>query len=446
MATFNIVTLGCKVNRFESDSIGLALINGGWSPVKAPETSDLFIINTCTVTGKAAMQSRQAIRSTIRANPDARIIVTGCYAQIDPDEIKKIDGVHDVVGHSDKLNIPNILISGDMQHSPCPDTAGELYQRNAFKQLSMTVAANKTRPFLKIQDGCNSFCTYCIVPLARGLSQSMPPDTVIENIMNIRKAGFQEIVLTGIHLGCYGLDLSPETTLLKLMREIEESRLLNRVRLSSIEPMEFSDEIIALLAESNIFCNHFHIPLQSGDDIILSKMGRPYTRSLFNELVLKIHNLIPDAGIGVDILAGFPGETDEAFENTYKLIKALPVTYLHVFPFSPRKGTPAENFSGKISPEIIKARCKRMRDLGMKKKTAFYESLIGKKTNVLIEGKKDAASGFLKGLTENYVPVLMDGKDELINTVITVKIESLVTRSERGQRSILLKGHRISDN
>ncbi len=446
MSTFNILTLGCKVNRFESDSIALSLKNEGWSPVNAAEQSDLFIINTCTVTGKAAMQSRQAIRSAIRTNPNARIIVTGCYAQIDPDEINKIEGVHTVVGHSEKLNIPDMVNSDNIRPHTNPVAAGNIRKPNNFKQIPWTLVGNRTRPFLKIQDGCNSFCTYCIVPHARGSSRSMPPDDVIKNIINIHKAGFQEIVLTGIHLGCYGLDLSPETTLLNLMRDIEKSRLLNRVRLSSIEPMELTDEIITLVAESRRFCNHFHIPLQSGDNIILSKMGRPYNRSFFKELALKIHDLIPYAGIGVDILIGFPGETDEAFENTYALIKALPVTYLHVFPFSPREGTPAADFPGRIAHAIIKARCKKMRDLGIKKKTAFYKSLIGMKTNVLIEGKRDMASGSLRGLSENYAPVLVDGKDELINTVITVKIENLVTRPEKGMLSASLKGRRILDN
>ncbi len=445
MSTFNIVTLGCKVNRFESDSIALALKKGDWSPANAGEPSDLFIINTCTVTGKAAMQSRQAIRSAIRTNPDARIIVTGCYAQIDPDEIKKIEGVHRVVGHSGKLNIPDMVFSGNLQHPPSLATNNEPFQTNNFQPNPFPVVGNRTRPFLKIQDGCNSFCSYCIVPHARGPSLSMPLDHVIKNMIKIRKDGFQEIVLTGIHLGCYGLDLSPKTTLLNLMREIDQSTLLNRVRLSSIEPIELTDEIIALVAGSKVFCNHFHVPLQSGDNRILSRMGRPYNRSCFRELVLKIHDLIPNAGIGADILIGFPGETDKAFENTYDLIKSLPITYLHVFPFSPREGTPAAGFPGRIGHAIIKSRCKKMRDLGIKKKTAFYKSMIGRSTQVLIEGKNDRTSGSLKGLTKSYVPVLVDSKENIQNTVIHVKIEDLITRSEKGTVSVALKGRQISN-
>jgi len=446
MSTFNLVTLGCKVNQFESDSISLALKNGGWTAAHTDESSDLFIINTCTVTGKAAMQSRQAIRSAIRNNPGARIIVTGCYAQIEPEEVKKIEGVDTVVGHSGKLNIPDMVLADNAQQNSSPSMTTNIGLTNDFNKIPLTVPGTRTRPFLKIQDGCNSFCTYCIVPHARGRSRSMPLDDVIKNMTNIHREGFQEIVLTGIHLGCYGLDLSPETTLPNLLMKIAASGIFNRVRLSSIEPVELTDEIIGLVAGSKVFCNHFHIPLQSGDDRILSKMGRPYNRSFFRDLVLKIHDMIPDAGIGVDILAGFPGETDEAFENTYKLIKALPVSYLHVFPFSPREGTPAAVFPGRIDHAIIKARCKSLRDLGMKKKTSFYKSQIGIKTKVLIEGKKDLTSGLLGGLTQNYTPVLVDGKEDLQNTVIPVKIERLTTKSEKGTLAVALMGRRISDS
>ncbi|MDL1964256.1 MAG: MiaB/RimO family radical SAM methylthiotransferase, partial [Deltaproteobacteria bacterium] len=290
----------------------------------------------------------------------------------------------------------------------------------------MPVALGKrTRPFLKIQDGCNAFCTYCIVPYARGRSRSMPIENILDNIIWIKKSGYREVVISGIHLGHYGLDLSPQTNLAELIKHINESRAIERVRLSSIEPLELTEEIIKTIAGSDIFCRHFHVPLQSGDDLILKKMRRPYTKSMFRKLLYKIHELIPDAAIGVDTIIGFPGETEEAFENTYNLIKELPATYLHVFPFSSRKGTPANNFPDKVPSRVIKERCKAMRDLGNIKKKEFYKKNIGKRVEIIIEGKRDNKTGFLKGMSSNYLPIFLSGNDDLKKKIIAVKIEKI---------------------
>ncbi|MBT4365092.1 MAG: MiaB/RimO family radical SAM methylthiotransferase, partial [Desulfobacteraceae bacterium] len=283
-----------------------------------------------------------------------------------------------------------------------------------------------TRPFLKIQDGCNSFCTYCIVPYSRGRSRSMPLEEVLNNIKTLDKAGYKETVLTGIHLGCYGLDLTPETSLFKLLDRIDKSTTIERIRLSSIEPHELNNEIIELVAESDKICNHFHVPLQSGSDNILKRMNRPYTSNKFREMILKISKSIPDAAIGVDTLIGFPGETEKEFENTFSLIKELPVTYLHVFPFSPRKGTPAEKYSDRVDTRVVKARCKKMRELGIKKKRAFCEESIGKTHKVLLEEKRDDKTGLLKGITSNYISVLSDGPDCFKNTITDISIDRLI--------------------
>ena len=421
---FRITTLGCKVNQYESDAIAEQLKNSGCVPAPSENQADLCIINTCTVTQKASMQSRQAVRQTIRSNPKARIVVTGCYAQTEPDEILKIDGVHTVIGHGDKHKIPEIVRSSPIENYRRPT----LFRRNIsseheFKQVPVTVFGDRTRPFLKIQDGCDTFCTYCIVPYARGRSRSMLPENVLGNIGHLSHAGYHEVVLTGVHLGAYGLDLSPKYHLAGLLSRINESSPIHRVRLSSIEPHELTEDILTLVAETDVFCDHFHIPLQSGDDFVLKKMHRPYTRSLFRDLIVKINSLIPDAAIGVDALIGFPGETEKAFENTYSLIEELPVTYLHVFPFSVRKGTPASTYPQQVDSRTIKARCEKMRTLGNQKKQAFYKNFIGKKIEILIESKRDESTGSFKGITSNYIPVRVNGSDNCVNTIVPARID-----------------------
>jgi len=422
---FRITTLGCKVNQYESDAIAQRLKDLGCAPAGAEDPADLCIINTCTVTQKASMQSRQAVRQFIRSNPQARIVVTGCYAQTEPNELKKIDGVHHIIGHGDKHNIPDIVLSqGKASPSPSLIHRNILHEHH-FKQIPATVFGNRTRPFLKIQDGCDTFCTYCIVPYARGRSRSMPLENVLKHIHCLKQAGFHEVVLTGVHLGAYGLDLSPQISLTDLLEHIRESNAMDRVRLSSIEPHELADDIIKMVSGSDVFCHHFHIPLQSGDDGILKKMHRDYTRPFFKDLVHKIKDRIPDAAIGVDTLIGFPGETERAFENTYSLIEKLPITYLHVFPFSSRPGTPASKYTQKVPSKIIKARCEKMRMLGNEKKRIFYEASMGKIVEVLIESKRDKATGLLKGITSNYIPVHVVGKDDLFNTPVQVIIEKI---------------------
>jgi len=419
-----VTTLGCKVNQYESDAIAQYLKDWGWFLSHADAKADFCIVNTCTVTQKAAMQSRQAVRQAIRNNPGARIIVTGCYAQIDPDEIKKIKGVHAIVGHADKHKIPEMVISAgnkDLRH-PVIINRDILCERD-FLQIPVTALGKRTRPFLKIQDGCNTFCSYCIVPYARGRSRSMAVDNVLDHIKNLTQAGYHEVVLTGVHLGAYGLDLSPAANLYALLERIRESSTIDRVRLSSIEPLELSRDIVKLVAGSERFCHHFHIPLQSGDDLILEKMNRPYSSSFFKDLVLHIRESIPDAAIGVDTLIGFPGETKTAFDNTYSLIKELPVTYLHVFPFSARAGTPASRYPHQVPSEIIKKRSEKMRRLGRNKKLNFYQKFIGQKIEVLIEGRRNTTTGFFKGLTSNYIPVFTSSENDLENTVVQVIID-----------------------
>ena len=416
MANYTITTLGCKVNQCESASMAKDFEKLGFSELSQSDKTEpeYCIINTCTVTQKASMQSRQEIRKAIRAYPNARIIVTGCYAQTEPDEIRKIDGVHHVVGHIDKKNIPETIVKAPL--NGCSESCKK-------KPLSID-SRKRTRSFFKIQDGCNAFCTYCIVPYARGRSRSLSPDEVFAGLKGLKNSGYKETVLTGIHLGVYGDDLVPKTSLYKLLKQIEKFHFLKRIRLSSIEPCELSGNIIKLVSKSDIFCNHFHIPLQSGDNKILEKMHRPYDRRLIKELISKIDQLIPEAAVGSDFLIGFPGEDDNAFANTCSLIKKLPITHLHIFPFSRRKGTRAAEYPDQVDPKIIKARCKKVREIGIRKTNEFYEKFIGKDVEILVEGKKISA-GFLQGTTSNYIPVVIKGSDDLINTFVQAEIYDL---------------------
>jgi threonylcarbamoyladenosine tRNA methylthiotransferase MtaB len=427
MPKFTITTLGCKVNQYESDAIAKQLKSSDWLPALENEPSEICIINTCTVTQKASMQSRQAVRRAIRTNPMARIVVTGCYAQTEPQAVEKIEGVDYIVGNADKHSICEVIHSNTNAAAARPLSVCRDMQPGPYWEASPdVVAGGRTRPFFKIQDGCNAFCTYCIVPYARGPSRSRPFESVLAGIQALSKAGYQEIVLTGIHLGNYGNDLVPKTCLADLLNRIDDLKLIPRVRLSSIEPLELIDDIINRVVESNSFCRHFHIPLQSGDDCILQKMARPYSAEDFRQLVTKIHDRMPEAAIGVDTLIGFPGETDAAFENTHALIDELPVSYLHVFPFSPRPGTPAAEYPNKVSPEVIKQRCERMRKLGHSKRVDFYRQFIGQKLEVLIETTRHKPTGLLKGFSSNYIPILIDANDDYKSKLKAVRAQKLI--------------------
>ena len=426
MAKFKITTLGCKVNQAESEAIAQDLMTLKRLAIRDRQEADVCIVNTCAVTQKAAMQSRQAVRRAIRDNPNAQIVVTGCYAQTAPQEIKAIDGVSYVVGHGEKHTIGRLIRkAGGSAPRHAISICGDIRKKRPFASMPIANAVLRTRPFLKIQDGCNACCTYCIVPHARGRSRSMPLENVLENIGKLSKAGYREVVLTGIHLGAYGHDLSPATNLSTAMEHIEGKKPIDRVRLSSIEPFEFTGKILELALKSDIFCRHFHIPLQSGDAGILKLMGRPYSPQFFDDLIHKIHRCMPHAAIGVDALVGFPGEGESAFENTYRLIEKLPISYLHVFPFSARPGTKAASLPNKVNADIIKDRCERMRILGNEKRMKFYQGFTGRVLPILIETEREASTNLLKGMSSNYLPVLIDAGDYLKNKIVDVKIQKL---------------------
>ncbi|MDY6988403.1 MAG: tRNA (N(6)-L-threonylcarbamoyladenosine(37)-C(2))-methylthiotransferase MtaB [Thermodesulfobacteriota bacterium] len=424
MKSFVVTTLGCKVNRYESEAISEQLIDRGWHLAEKGAAADLCVVNTCTVTGKAATQSRQATRRLIRDHPEALVVVTGCYAQVAQEVFLAMAGVHYVVGTSFKDQIPLLADSATYGLAPTP-LVEDLSGPRPFQDLPLTRFGNRTRPFLKIQDGCNSFCSYCIIPYARGRSRSLRPELVAERIGALQASGYLEVVLCGIHVGQYGQDLDPASSLVDLLRFLDGPQSVQRLRISSIEPGEVSEGMISHMAISEHVCRHLHIPLQSGDDEVLKQMHRPYGAKLYRDLILHIVEVLPEVAIGVDVLVGFPGETEKAFDNTCRLIEHLPLAYLHVFPFSSQRGTLAEGLTDRVSPETIKRRCRHLRDMGQAKRMAFYERFIGTTQEVLIEGKRDRFTGCLKGFTGNYIPVHVKGDDHIFNQLVQVRLTSV---------------------
>lgn len=358
------------------------------------------------------MQSRQETRKLIREHPDATVIVTGCHAQTDPEQFKKISGVNLIVCHQDKNLIPAYLARKAPEKDLFEFRKPEYGKTACFVGFDQPVYGTMTRAYLKIQDGCNQFCTYCIIPYARGTSVSMPFEQVMAHISGLNGLGFKEIILTGIHTGLYGLDLKPETSLTQLVKTLDDKKTVDQIRISSIEPNEITDDLINMARPGHILCDHFHIPLQAGDDGVLSRMKRPYSVEQFSEVIHKIHEIVPHAGIGLDLIMGFPGETDNAFENTYKLVAALPVSYLHVFPYSPRKGTPAWHFTPKVPSNTAKKRAALMRELGEQKRSDFIKSNQGRILKGLIQNQGDRQTGMLKAVTTNYLTVFIKNEKD----------------------------------
>ncbi len=415
----SLATLGCKVNQSDAAALAAGLLARGHRLVSPGHPADVCIIHTCTVTQKTDYQSRQLIRRAVSANPEARIVVTGCYAETAPEAVRAIPGVDyicgtgqweavaAIAGEKGKVDTPQVIIAG-----PARRDGSELRAAPFFGE--------RTRAFLKVQDGCNAFCSYCIVPHARGPNRSLPLEKALGTFRELADRGFKEVVLAGIHLGSYGEDLQPRSSLVELLGAIEGEDREIRVRLSSIEPAEFTEPLIEFLGRTRAICPHLHIPLQSGDDAILKAMNRNYPAAFYEDLVNRLCREIPELAVGLDVIGGFPGEEDRAFENTRNLIRRLPVAYLHVFPFSRRSGTPAEKLGRQLSPAVIKSRCANLRELGEEKRQIFYRSFLGREARVLIESKKDRFTGLAKGYSRNYIPVLVRGGEDRVNEEIPV--------------------------
>ncbi len=434
MGTFQIINFGCRATQADAAAIEADLLRGGGVRAKENGGAEIVVINTCTVTAAADLQARQTIATIAKQNPAARILVTGCYAQRAPEELSEIAGVKWVVGNSHRTQIAQLVCGGGESRAdesyivPLEKLVGTAQTSGANVFVSdifeekfryWDIAASDapfrglghTRPTLKIQDGCNNRCAYCVIPSVRGRSRSMAPEAIVDAIRAVVREGAQEIVLSGINLGSYGRDLSPRVELVELLGRVVEETKLARLRISSIEPMDVTEDMTEVIAGTDRIARHFHMPLQSGSDKILSAMHRWYRAAHYAEHVELIHKMLPDAAIGADVIAGFPGETEEDHHATLEFIERLPLSYLHVFSFSARPGTGADNLGEQVAPREIHERASELRALGEKKKSAFCAAQIGKQMRVLSleTRKKSSASARTRAISSNYLDLLVEG-------------------------------------
>jgi threonylcarbamoyladenosine tRNA methylthiotransferase MtaB len=470
MATFSLENFGCRATEADAAAMRRALRSAGWTMLDQHSSADVVVLNTCTVTSAADSQARDAVRKIHRANPDARILVTGCYAQRAPEDLAQLPGVSWVVGNSHQTEIPRLLRELFVLDADAPSTVGSVanFSRESldsapardfvplaildtepmslargpakiltgdiFAQTVMRISplegipGDRTRPILKIQDGCNNRCSYCVIPFVRGRSRSLPPNEVLEETRKLVEAGAKEIVLSGINLGSYGRDLSPRVDLADLVRRILDQTALEQLRFSSIEPQDVTEDFVALVAASWRIAKHFHVPLQSGSDRILRAMHRWYRAAHYAERIRLIRSALPDAAIGADVIAGFPGETDEDFAATFDFIVRLPFTYLHVFSFSARPGTKAADLGAPVSAAVTRNRARALRALGQRKAAAFRELYAGRTVRALTLAR--GGDTWTEALTGNYLKVRAEGRRPA-NTWCEARVSSAQKEAER---------------
>lgn len=414
-------TLGCKLNFSETSTIARNFVNEGFNRVEFEEKADIYVINTCSVTDNADKRFKTIVKSALKKNSEAFLIAVGCYAQLKPEELAAVDGVDLVLGATEKFNVTSYI------NDLTKNNIGEVHSceiEDADFYVGSYSIGDRTRAFLKVQDGCDYKCTYCTIPLARGISRSDTLENVLKNAKEISEKGIKEIVLTGVNIGDYGKgefgNKKHEHTFLELVQALDKVDGIHRLRISSIEPNLLKDETIDFVAKSNIFVPHFHIPLQSGSDTLLKKMKRRYLRKIYTNRVAKIREVMPHACIGVDVIVGFPGETDELFLETYNYLSELDISYLHVFTYSERANTEAVEMDGVVPKNVRAKRSKMLRGLSVKKRRAFYESQLGNTLTVLFESENK--EGYIHGFTENYVKVKTPWNPELVNTLHEVTL------------------------
>jgi len=415
-------TLGCKVNQYETEAIWRLFEEAGYKRVEFSTFADVYVINTCTVTNTGDQKSRQIIRRAIRQNSEAVIVVTGCYAQTSANDILNIPGVDIVIGNMGREKIIDLVNQYLKERTPI-NAVSDIMKTREFEELPIQGFAEKTRAFLKIQEGCNNFCTFCIIPWARGLLRSRKPENVLTQAKELLNAGYKEIVLTGIHTGGYGEDLS-DYNLAQLLSDLEEITGLKRIRISSIEASQITDEILQILKRSQKIVDHLHIPLQAGDDQILKLMRRKYTTKEYKEKITAIRAVIPHIAITTDVIVGFPGETEEHFANSYQFIQELAFSALHVFPYSKRSGTPAANMPGQVKSEEKEERVKRLINLSNQLAQQYAQQFSHKIVEVIPEQpyKKEVAKEWLTGYSSNYLHVVFPGTEEMIGNIYRVRI------------------------
>jgi threonylcarbamoyladenosine tRNA methylthiotransferase MtaB len=431
MPTAAFATLGCRLNQVDTQSLQGALEARGFSAPVAGESADVVVINTCTVTARAEASDRHAIRRLARAHPGARVVVTGCWAQTDPERVAGLRAVDLVVGNGEKHRLPDLvdrLLSG--AGGPRVEV-GDVQRLAAIPVMPLGRAPSRSRAFLKVQEGCGHRCAFCIVPRARGVSRSQRLEVVRDQVHALVDAGHREVTLTGVDLGSYGADLRPRTSLASLLRALVGVRGLRWVRLSSLLPAYFTPELLELVTGSDAIAPHLHIPLQSGSDVVLRRMRRPYTRAMYIRLVDQLVRRRPGLGLGADVIVGHPGEGSGEFQATASLVEALPFSYLHVFPYSDRQGTEAAVMADRADPAVAAARSRHLRELAREKNQAFRGRLVGTTSEVLVLETRDTA-GRLVGLTGNYVEVSFDGPDAHMRSLRTVRVSAACERETRG--------------
>lgn len=428
-------TLGCKVNHYETEAIWQLFKEEGYERTEFDHQADVYVINTCTVTNTGDKKSRQVIRRAVRQNPDAVICVTGCYAQTSPGEIMDIPGVDVVVGTQDRVKMLDYIEQFRNERQPI-NAVRNIMKNRVYEELDVPAFTDRTRASLKIQEGCNNFCTFCIIPWARGLMRSREPKEVIHQAQQLVEAGYLEIVLTGIHTGGYGQDLK-DYNLAQLLRDLEaQVPGLKRLRISSIEASQLTDEVIDVLRKSKIVVNHLHIPIQSGSDTVLKRMRRKYTMEFFSERLTKLHEALPDLAVTSDVIVGFPGETEEEFMETYNFIRDHKFSELHVFPFSPRTGTPAARMDDQIDEDIKNERVHRLialNDQLAKEYASRFEDEVLEVIPEEFSNEGSEAAGLLTGYTDNYLKVAFEGPESLIGQLVKVKITKAGYPLSQGQ-------------
>lgn len=426
------ITLGCKVNQYDTDSVVTQFVDAGYKVVDFAEEADVYLINTCTVTNLGDRKSRQMIRRAAKRNPHAKIVVMGCLAQTAPEEVVALEGVTLVVGTAGRGRILEEIEA--LERGDQASLVDDIFQITEFEDLPALDFLGRTRATLKIQDGCNQFCTYCRVPYARGRSRSRQRESVLEQVDQLVEAGFAEIVLTGIHLGLYGQDLHPPLSLAQISKEIADTPGLVRLRISSVDPHEVTDELLDLVANHPVLCRHLHIPLQSGSNQVLQRMKRNYSSEDFREIVQEIHKHIPEVAITTDVMVGFPGETEEDFLQTMELVREVAFSKIHVFPYSPRAGTVAARFPDQIATQLKENRSKRLIELGETLAQDFHSSFVGRDVEVLVEqqGKTEGI-----GHTDNYLRVSfpLDQGLDLVGRIVPVQVFSADLEGIQGRLS-----------
>ena len=417
-------TLGCKLNFSETSTIARDFVSNGFKKVDFSESADIYVINTCSVTENADNRFKSIVKQALSVNSNAFIIAIGCYAQLKPQELADLNGVDLVLGAKEKFNIMD-YINDLSKQDICKIHSCEIDEADFY--VGSYSYGDRTRAFLKVQDGCDYKCTYCTIPLARGISRSDKLENILSNAKNISQKGIKEIVLTGVNIGDYGKgefgNKKHNHTFLEMIKALDGVEGINRLRISSIEPNLLKNESIEFVSKSNSFVPHFHIPLQSGSNFILKKMKRRYLREVYEDRVNQINSIMPHACIGVDVIVGFPGETEELFLETYNFLNKLDVSYLHVFTYSERQNTEASTMKGSVPIKVRKKRSKLLRGLSVKKRRSFYEKSIGSNRTVLFEGENK--SGYIHGFTENYIRVRHPWDPRLVNTLKKVKLDQI---------------------